>query len=344
MYSKELKALIGMSNTAGSRVDYVQAGGGNTSVKFEDGYMAIKASGSLLKQMNESFGYVVVNGTEMRRYHEIAHDPLSDCNKEAMELALSSVIQINGEKKARPSVEVGFHSILGKYVLHLHPVYANILLCSKGGTEKAMDIAHSAGISCIAVPYAMPGYNLTKLILGAMTDYKRMYSSVPKVIFLKNHGVVTHGDTAEEAVSLMDAINGAIITELDLPPFPSPAVEKEGDRYKSANDWMKRVLSESDLGFQLRSSPVYPDQLVYTANELGFDTGNSKIVITHGDIFYNAGEKEAEALEETMTALVYIYSCIRDRGLELELLSPADCADVLGWDSEKYRKSLIAGR
>lgn len=344
MYFEALKELISMSKTAGSRVDYVQAGGGNTSVKFEDGYMAIKASGYLLKQMSENTGYVVVNGTKMRQYHEMDHEPSCDCNKEAMELALASIKQINGEIAARPSVEVGFHSILGKYVLHLHPVYVNILMCSKGGVEKAIKIAKAAGISSVAIPYTMPGYPLTKLILAAYNSYYETHSAAPQALFLKNHGVVTHADTAEEAIKNMDSINNAMIAELGLPAFPTTSVEKVGSGYKSSNTWMKKSLSEGNIAALLRNSPVYPDQLVYTANELSIGGGNSKIVVADGDILYNSGEKEAIALDETMTALVYVYHCIQELGMELELLSEADCANILGWDSEKYRKSLMAGQ
>lgn len=344
MYFEELKDMVYMSNTTGKRTDYVQAGGGNTSAKFKDGYMAIKASGYFLKEMTDSLGFVVVNGAEMKQYHESSHDSECDCNKEAMELALKSIIQINGEKDARPSVEVGFHSVLGKYVLHLHPVYVNILMCSKGGVEKAISIVQAAGMSCIALPYSMPGYNLTKLIIEALNDYSKTHTIIPQVVFLKNHGVVTHADTAREAIDIMDNINNSIIAELELPVFPTPVIEKDGDRYKSANTWMKKVLSEGDIATKLRSSPVYPDQLVYTANELSLNSGNSKIVIVGGEILYNTNEKEAIALEETMAALVYIYNCIQDKGMQLELLSQADCADILGWDSEAYRKNLMSAQ
>lgn len=342
MYMEDLKALVYMSNTAGKRVDYVQAGGGNTSVKFQDGYMAIKASGYLLKEMNESLGFVAVNGLEMKRYHESAHSPSTDCNKEAMELAMASIRQINGEKAARPSVEVGFHSVLDKFVLHLHPVYVNVLMCSKGGVEKALDITKAAGIPCVAVPYTMPGYKLTKLILEAVEAHKAAHGSSPQVVFLKNHGIVTHAPTAQEALDLMDKVNESIISALRLPPFPAPAIKKKDNAYQSANIWMKNALTESDIATQLRTRPIYPDQLVYTASELSIGDHTGKISVVDGEILYNTGEKESTALEETMTALVYLYRCLQEKGLELELLSESDCADILGWDSEKYRKSLIA--
>ena len=43
---KTIKDLIDISQYAGSRADYTQGGGGNTSVKnFDNGAMLIKASG-----------------------------------------------------------------------------------------------------------------------------------------------------------------------------------------------------------------------------------------------------------------------------------------------------------
>lgn len=344
MYQKDLQELVSMSNTSGNRVDYVQAGGGNTSVKFEDGYMAIKASGYLLKEMTGSVGFVVVNGAEMNEYHHADHDASADLNKESMEIAMRSIKQVNGEKPARPSVEVGFHSVLKKFVLHLHPVYVNVLMCAKGGVEKALSITDKAGLAAVAVPYTMPGYDLTKLILSAVDNYKNKNGSEPQIVLLKNHGVLTHADTAQEALDLMDKVNNAIIDALGLPSFPELSVLPAGDGFKSGCQWMKDVLSGSDIAKDVRYSPIYPDQLVYTANELSVDgSGSGKIAIVDGEILYNVGGKEARALEETMVALVYVYNCIKEKGFEFETLNEEQCGKILGWDSEKYRKSLMAG-
>ena len=47
----KLNAFSRLSQTAGARADYVQGGGGNTSVKLADGLMAIKASGYCLSDI-----------------------------------------------------------------------------------------------------------------------------------------------------------------------------------------------------------------------------------------------------------------------------------------------------
>ena len=54
-----LAQLIEISHAVGANPDYVQAGGGNTSVKSADGRtMIIKASGTPLPLMSESAGWV----------------------------------------------------------------------------------------------------------------------------------------------------------------------------------------------------------------------------------------------------------------------------------------------
>jgi len=45
MYEQERKRMMAISQYAGLRADYVQGNGGNTSYKFDDEMMAIKALG-----------------------------------------------------------------------------------------------------------------------------------------------------------------------------------------------------------------------------------------------------------------------------------------------------------
>ena len=49
-----------VSKTVGARADYVQGGGGNTSVKLDGGLMAIKASGFCLKDIEVDKAYAVL--------------------------------------------------------------------------------------------------------------------------------------------------------------------------------------------------------------------------------------------------------------------------------------------
>jgi len=173
-----LAGLAEMSRVVGARPDYVQGGGGNTSVKPGNGLMAIKASGCRLSQVTQDDGFAVVET-----------DTLRDVTAE------------QGYKPLRPSVEASFHALLGKYVLHTHPVYANLPLCSDEGPQRLPEIM--AGYSYIIVPYINPGAELAAAI-------KERLKPETQIIFMVNHGLAVTADTADECLSLHDKINERI--------------------------------------------------------------------------------------------------------------------------------------
>jgi hypothetical protein len=70
MDKESLAQLIAISRAAGANLDYVQAGGGNTSVKSHDGRtMAIKASGTPLTAMSETAGWVELDTIRVPARH-----------------------------------------------------------------------------------------------------------------------------------------------------------------------------------------------------------------------------------------------------------------------------------
>ena len=62
---KELNDFIKISKYAGERFDLVQAGGGNCSVKLDNGDMVIKSSGYLLSDIQINNGYSKVNNQKI---------------------------------------------------------------------------------------------------------------------------------------------------------------------------------------------------------------------------------------------------------------------------------------
>jgi uridine kinase/ribulose-5-phosphate 4-epimerase/fuculose-1-phosphate aldolase len=87
----------------------------------------------------------------------------------------------------RPSMESEVHQKLGEVVIHTHPKYVNVLLCSTGGRE-IVDRLFS-GFPHRYIPYVAPGKKLAKQNFGAS----------PCVYFLENHGLVVSADTFEQA-------------------------------------------------------------------------------------------------------------------------------------------------
>ena len=111
--AERLADFAKMSGEAGARSDYVQGGGGNTSVKLADGLMAIKASGFCLADIRPDSAYAVLDYEALRHFY-FDQDPadLEDVEKQGSAAAKENTKTIEGLAALRPSVEAGFHSIL----------------------------------------------------------------------------------------------------------------------------------------------------------------------------------------------------------------------------------------
>jgi rhamnose utilization protein RhaD (predicted bifunctional aldolase and dehydrogenase) len=184
-----------MSRIAGARTDYTQGGGGNTSVKLGNGLMAIKASGYRLAQVTETDGFAVVEVN-----------------------SLKDVTAEQGYKPLRPSVEAGFHALLGKFVLHTHPVYASLVLCSESGVKRLPELMQ--GYSYITVPYINPGAELSAAI-------KQALQPDTQVVFMVNHGLVVTADTADECLQIHDDVNARIAEAYGVTPEDFNAFSRE---------------------------------------------------------------------------------------------------------------------
>ena len=116
-HQKRLADFVRLSHAAGCRADYVQGGGGNTSVKLENGLMAIKASGYRLADIQTDDGYAVLDYQAIQRfYQENEPESFSDVEAAGSGCAKENTKAIEGLKALRPSVEAGFHSVLKTFV------------------------------------------------------------------------------------------------------------------------------------------------------------------------------------------------------------------------------------
>ncbi len=345
MYTSELKRLEKISAAVGSHADLVQGGGGNTSVKINDGLMAVKASGFSLKDVTCARGYVVVKYKDIIDYYEkVDLNSPADYESESTAFTKGSVIAFNGTEKYRPSVEAGFHSILKKYVIHTHAVYANILCCSKEGKRRAEEIFKEAGLSYLWIPYVDPGFSLTFTIKKEIDMLLSEGAAFPQVIFMQNHGLIVNDDDPDECLSLHTRVNTLIKQCLGLHDFPKIELNKlEDEKYESVTSYITDYLKKDvngDKGFFGRYV-IYPDQLVYLNGSLGTKI---ELVFEKNKVIYNAGFKEALAFEETMAAYFYVIDEVERCRLTLTTMSDEQIAFINGWESEKYRKNLLKGR
>ena len=201
MDKESLAQLIAISRAAGANLDYVQAGGGNTSVKSHDGRtMAIKASGTPLTAMSETAGWVELDTARVLSIfdrHEL--ETLDSSTREARVLEHLSSAVIGGA--GRPSVESALHAMLGRVVIHTHPVAANALNCGPGLKDLA-EITPAEELPPLWVPYTDPGWRLANTTKAAAEAYEKEHHHRPDVIFMENHGLLVSAPEAQACVAL----------------------------------------------------------------------------------------------------------------------------------------------
>lgn len=225
-----LDDLVSVSRRLGENIGYVQGGGGNTSLKVDAEKMFIKASGVALACVEDAGSFMAVN-------HRLLADEVLGCKDEADYGELLRACLIDDDSGRRPSIETGFHALLGPCVLHTHSIWANILTCSVEG----MGLLPGLGFNAVWVPYATPGLALTKKVASQLSDHDA------SVIFLQNHGLIVAADTPAQARDLHERVNAEIRARLAVDPqFPWP---QPPDGVKMHADHL-----------------LFPDQAVYSVN------------------------------------------------------------------------------
>ena len=342
-----------VSQSVGARADYVQGGGGNTSVKLEGGLMAIKASGFCLKDIRPDKAYAVLDYQALRTFYYGAEPKdFDDVEKAGSAQAKEAVRAVDGLEQLRPSVEAGFHSILDTYVAHSHSVYANLAACSVECREIVAAALADAPYGWGMVAYTDPGARLTFSIRDELRRVTEETGRRPAAIFMQNHGLIVHADDPDECLRIHTDVNGRIAAAFGLSgdSFPPVAVREIGDGLVEADSpYLSQALTSGafDEKFFLEP-PLYPDQMVFLTGSFGFGAGTPEADCCLADpatgrVVFNMAAGRAQVIAETLTAVTFIADAIRNSGKTLSTMGEQARAFIANWESEKYRKSL-AGR
>ncbi len=345
-----LRTFSRISKTVGVRADYVQGGGGNTSVKLKDGLMAIKASGFCLKDIEPDKAYAVLDGAAIRSFY-LSTEPeqLADVEAAGSAKAIASARTIEGLAPLRPSVEAGFHSILSTYVIHTHSVYANLACCTANCREIAAQALAGAEYSWEWVDYTDPGARLTFAIRDAMLRAERETGKTPSVILMQNHGIIVHDDDPDRALFIHADANERLARAFGLTGESFPEVKircVEEGLYGAATPYLTEALrSGAFTGEFFLEQPLYPDQMVFLtgAFSMGAGTpaeGTCRADPATGRALMRMGAGKAQVLAETLTAVVFIVQHVRAAGYTLSTMGDEARRFIANWESEKYRKSL----
>ncbi len=204
--NKALSELIRISNTVGKDKLLVQGGGGNTSVKTEDGkYMYIKASGTALKDMNGKAGWRRVRLDSVLSI--IKDKSIAQLDTYAREIEIVNRLllacddQVAGE--ARPSVEAHLHGFFDKCVIHLHPSSVGAYANAKNGKAELEKLFKQERLPPLWVPYTDPGFMLARRIAKLVNNYQKQYGKKPPVMVLEKHGLFISAGNADAALRLV---------------------------------------------------------------------------------------------------------------------------------------------
>lgn len=170
-------------------------GEGNTSARVNEDTFLVKSSGSSLATLSEED----VTVCSFRKVLSI----LEQSNDREVDAALLDS-RVDTEAK-RPSLETMFHAWLlqldgVKFVGHCHPVSCNQILCSPMALEYTQfrscpDEVVCCGEESVYVEYADPGLPLAREIVRRTDAFRRRTGTIPRLICLKNHGIIALGPT-----------------------------------------------------------------------------------------------------------------------------------------------------
>ena len=286
--SKALADLIKISTITGKDTTLVQGGGGNTSVKTEDGkYMYIKASGTALKDMNQRRGWrrmrlepvlSIIGDKSLAKLEPDKREP-----EVVDRLLLACDDKVKGG--ARPSVEAHLHAILDKCVIHLHPLVVAAYVNAKNGKAAIEKLFKKEKTPALWVPYTDPGFMLAKKIAGLVGDYQKQFGKKPAVMILEKHGLFVTAKTADGALRLVRKVIKLCSSKLTKPKPRKikPAAEKDITAAKSAIrkavrdatgqklpvsyfpnvEAITTFMARKDAAKLLSTPALNPDELVY---------------------------------------------------------------------------------
>ena len=355
---KEIKDFVEISKYAGERLDLVQAAGGNSSVKLDNGEMLIKASGFLLSDVNANEGYSRVFTkpvAEIVKNKEIIN---SENKRQRESLTAQFLKEATIDKQNRPSIETLLHSLLNKYTLHTHSIVVNMIVVQKNWKEILNSIFKEEQIAYVG--YETPGIELAI----ALDKELQKFDGNPSIIILQNHGLIVTSDEKEEIKIITEYVLEKIENYLNI----------DMRRYKLTNSvsHLFDVISDDAnisylcedifLNEQLKkneklflNTPFCPDTFVYcgfypvkivnlldSSSLEDYKIKNHeypKVVIYDNKLFFRGVTlKKAKEIEEVFKFHIMVLA--QNDNNDLNFLAFEELAYLSNWEAEKYRQKL----
>jgi rhamnose utilization protein RhaD (predicted bifunctional aldolase and dehydrogenase) len=263
---KILDELVELSHEFGTE-DYVQVGGGNSSVKNETS-MWIKPSGMCLREMTAD-GFLEIDRSKMAALYNMTPPEESD-EREALVTSLLMETRARQDSPYRPSVETPLHdSLQAAFVIHTHPQLIGGLVAASDSEAASKRLFPD----CLYCGMSMPGYILQMQIRTEVAAYREKTGKEPTVILMENHGLIVAGNTPDEVRSLHEHVMGTLAaaygaagipTKLEVGPKPKKErIEEITNAVRSVCDGEDTTCSLGTGRFNVAAGPISPDHIVY---------------------------------------------------------------------------------
>lgn len=354
----KIKDFVEISKYAGERLDLVQAAGGNSSVKLDNGEMLIKASGFLLSDVNEDVGYSRVFTASVAAIVKNEAIIKSDNKRQKESLTAQLLKEATIDKENRPSIETLLHSLLLEYTLHTHSIVVNMIVVQ----DKCKDILNSIfkDEAIAFVEYETPGIELAI----ALDRELQRFDKIPNIIFLQNHGLIVTSDKKDEIKTFTEYVLEKIERSLNIDMSKYKLTNDISHLYNNIDDNsnITYLCEDMFLNEQLKkneklffNTPFCPDTFVYCSIspvkiENLQDTKSiqdykmtshefPKVIIYDGKLFFRASTlKKAKEMEEVLKFHIMVLA--QNENKKLNFLKKEELDYLSNWEAEKYRQEL----
>lgn len=320
-----IKQLCKLGQFIGCKENFVQAGGGNISIKFDyldTKYIIIKSSGINLSEITINKGYCIFIHKNLleESIKYMSSDDICDDIIINKWYSKSKIINNN-----QPSIETLFHVYLNmKYVIHIHE------------TKISNSIEHF-----IKVPYIKPGYDLCKYL------YTKNFLN-EELIILLNHGVIFQYN---ESLQFWDHIKNFYTNE-----YVYRIESYLNTKYDTSNCFI--CYSHTDINpsseefgrFLISKThwfPCTPDMVTYCGSMI-------PNIYALNDKYFSPVSLDLNTLSKIMRYDNYIIfmvkninelnnikSVLNNTSLKLNKLNNSEINELLDWSREKYRNSIV---
>lgn len=288
----------------GTDLSLVQAAGGNVSLKDKD-TLIIKASGTRLKDALDKEIFLPITN----------YKKLIDQNKDFFTAS-------NIDPKAfhlRPSIETSMHAAIPhKIVSHVHSLGSIYASTRRNFQSYLFKIQNTLNIEF--VPYARPGFPLTKQILKVLKEST-------DALLLQNHGLVVWGEDFFEVEFKLYTLEN-YWRNYNLVPVQNI---RTGIKKSIPHEWIQ-VLVDGILT---------PDEAVFLGRKpFSFkNCANESVVMFDKEgLPHLSGQISDDAAE--VASLFINMGWNIDNELDTNYLNKSQVDELLDWDMEKMRQNM----